>query len=41
VALLVFQQRGVLIDGEGLAGDSEVASDHGVGWGLIDWMLDS
>ena len=28
VALLVFEQRGVLVDGEGLAGDSEVGADH-------------
>ena len=32
VALLVFEQRSVLVDGEGLAGNSEVASDHGGGW---------
>ncbi len=30
VALLVSQQRGVGIDGEGIAGEPEVLSDHGV-----------
>jgi hypothetical protein len=30
VTLLMFEQRGVLGDGEGLVPDSEVASDHDV-----------
>ena len=39
VALLVFEERGVFVDDEGVVAETEVASDHGGGgvWWL-DWM---
>ena len=38
VALLVFEERGVFVDDEGVVAETEVASDHG-GGGV--WMLDA
>jgi hypothetical protein len=37
VALLVFEERCVFVDDEGVVAESEVASDHGGGV----WMLDA
>jgi hypothetical protein len=36
VALLVVEERGVVVDGEGVFGEAEVAFDHGGGG---EWLM--